>query len=66
MEYKTIEKNTNSDTDKEIIDQIKSLYYDAMKEISKLMFMYGVQYGIGLEKCLNDISIHFLKEKIEE
>ena len=44
--------------------QIRDLYDNAIREISKLMFMYGVRYGKNLEKCLNEFTINHQKEKI--
>lgn len=40
------------DIDEGLSVQIRDLYDDAIKGISKLMFMYGVQYGKNLERCI--------------
>ena len=65
-----LEEGMNKNNDKFNIDeslsvQIKHLYYDAIKEISKLMFMYGVRYGKNFEKYLDNIANDFQKEEIK-
>lgn len=58
------EINTNDETfniNEGLSVQISNLYDDAIREISKLMFMYGVKYGKNLEICLDDISNNFFE-----
>lgn len=52
------------DIDEGLSVQIRDLYDDAIKQISKLMFTYGVKYGNNLERCLRDIPNNFCKEVI--
>ena len=44
--------------------QISDLYDNAIQEISKLTFMYGVKYGRNMEKSLNEITVNSQKETI--
>ena len=62
------EMNKNNDEfniDESLSIQIRHLYFDAIKEISKLMFMYGVRYGKNFEKYLDNITNDFQKEEIK-
>ena len=60
-----VKKNDDSfDINEGLSVQIRDLYDNAIREISKLMFMYGVRYGKNLEKCLNEFTINHQKEKI--
>ncbi len=63
LEVESKKDDKNFDVDKGISVQIRNLYDDAIMKVSRLMFMYGVQYGINLERCISDIPIHFNKEE---
>ena len=56
LEYEAKKDDKSFDIDEGMATQIRNLYDDAIREISKLMFMYGVQYGKNMERCLEDIS----------
>ena len=63
LEYEVKKDDENFDIDEGLSNQISELYDNAIREISKLMFMYGVRYGKNLEECLNEFTVSPQKEE---
>ena len=63
LEYE-IKKDNNFNLDNALSTQISDLYDNAIQEISKLTFMYGVKYGRNMEKSLNEFTVNSQKETI--
>lgn len=63
LEYEVKKDDKNFNIDEGLSYQISDLYDNAIQEISKLMFMYGVKYGNNMEKYLNEFSINPQKEE---
>ena len=57
LEDEAKKDDKNFDIEEGLSVQIRDLYDDAIKGISKLMFMYGVKYGENLERYLNEFEL---------
>ncbi len=63
LEDEVKKDDNNFDVDEGLAVQIVDLYDDAMQEISKQMFMYGVKYGQNMEKCLDEFTVNSPKKE---
>lgn len=57
LEYEIKKDDEDFDVDNGMAVRICELYDDVMREISKLMFMYGVNYGRNLENYLSEFTL---------
>lgn len=63
LEYEVKKDNKDFDVDEGMAVRICDLYDNAVREVSKLMFMYGVGYGRNLENYLREFTPNDTGEK---
>ncbi len=66
LEYEVKKDNKDFDVDNGMAVRICDLYDDVMRELGKLMFMYGIGYGKNLEHCLSEFTPNYTEEKSHE
>lgn len=63
LEYEVKKDNKDFDVDNGMAVRICDLYDDVMRELGKLMFMYGMGYGRNLEHYLSEFTLNDTGEK---
>ena len=66
LEYEVKKDNKDFDVDNGMAVRICDLYDNVMRELGKLMFMYGIGYGKNLEHCLSEFTPNYTEEKSHE
>lgn len=66
LEYEVKKDNKDFDVDNGMAVRICDLYDDVMRELGKLMFMYGVNYGRNLDNYLSEFTLDNGEEKSHE